>query len=87
MKSIRFTLAAFALSSAMLCFAGGQPARYYTPPKIETQALVRTIYSVDSRTRVVRFAAAPQGKNAEQPASQEKPVTTRAVWQDLAFRK
>jgi len=87
MKSIRFTLAAFALSNALLCFAGGQPARYYTPGKTGAQPLVRTIYSVDSRTRVVRSAVERSGKNGEQPVNQEKPVPVRTIWQDSAFRK
>lgn len=84
MKSIRFTLAAFTLSSAMLCFAGGQPARYYTPSKTETPTPVRTIYTVDSRTRVVLSAISRNSKAAE---DQGKPVAVRANTGDSAFRK
>lgn len=91
-QSIKMALlAAVILASPVVSFAGGQPAKYYTPPKGEVQKPAGRAW--DRRALGVKFTVEHPKKERTGSADRSAvaaPAPARAPrpnWGDSAFRK
>jgi hypothetical protein len=90
-RSIRLALlTAVTLVAPVLTFAGGQPAKYYMPPKGEIQKPANRAW--DRRALGVKFVVehAKKGTGSADRAEVAAPAparTARPNWGDAAFRK